>query len=680
MITTGIIREININSKNYKHNKYKVELNIFQVPGDTDKSNYTFEANCMVASGFSSVYNIGDKVYVSFLNNDKSYPIILGKIYQGLTDEYRGYGALTDLKVKTSARLPNDTHIGQYTYQDFDLAFKKLSTLGIESINSIVTLLEKTPVTTEQLTSVNEAVTELDAKLTTVTSDMTKVSSSLQNLQDDIAKLDSTVIGFSITINNKLAEAENKIETSINEAKADAQTTITKALQEANAEIEKSINAVGEKLADLDETGVVDHVIATDNPHQVTKSQIGLEYVDNTADENKPVSTAQRQAIDEAIDTIRGTDLDIAGADTIYGANKAANNAKNAADAAQNDATQALADAKKANDAIAIINGAETQAGSIAKALVDAKIYTDTREVEINKYADKAEEDAVTTAKGYIDGLVNTINEAATALKSVVDTHVASEANPHKVTAEQVGVSAFENKTFNDIKTEFTGAIEADNEGFVTGDAVFDYIESKNLIKDIYFEINGSMYTCKEGATWADFSAIRSNSICQCLNNFVMNSDLTSAIYYNIDDNRSIYVKSSDYILENKKYNFCDAKQLNIYTPKLNDDGWSFSENPSLQIIIPNGITWDDLATQLDDSTTINKKGCFISLDNLVYVHIFDGNLSTYKFVKVSTAASGELTVAEFDGEYKGELYKDSISANNYAVIPYNWDFTNSSN
>lgn len=36
----------------------------------------------------------------------------------------------------------------------------------------------------------------------------------------------------------------------------------------------------------------------TQNPHQVTKAQIGLEHVDNTADADKPVSSAMREAID----------------------------------------------------------------------------------------------------------------------------------------------------------------------------------------------------------------------------------------------------------------------------------------------------------------------------------------------------------------------------------------------
>lgn len=59
-----------------------------------------------------------------------------------------------------------------------------------------------------------------------------------------------------------------------------------------------------------------DHTSLTGNPHQVTKSQVGLGNVDNTSDLNKPISTATQAALDEItaqigdiasmVDTING--------------------------------------------------------------------------------------------------------------------------------------------------------------------------------------------------------------------------------------------------------------------------------------------------------------------------------------------------------------------------------------
>jgi len=54
--------------------------------------------------------------------------------------------------------------------------------------------------------------------------------------------------------------------------------------------------------AELDEnfTTLVNEDSRTDNPHNVTKAQVGLGSVDNTSDTNKPVSTAQATAISAA--------------------------------------------------------------------------------------------------------------------------------------------------------------------------------------------------------------------------------------------------------------------------------------------------------------------------------------------------------------------------------------------
>lgn len=47
------------------------------------------------------------------------------------------------------------------------------------------------------------------------------------------------------------------------------------------------------------------HSEITGNPHRTTKSDVGLGNVDNTSDSNKPVSTAQQQAINTAINGIK---------------------------------------------------------------------------------------------------------------------------------------------------------------------------------------------------------------------------------------------------------------------------------------------------------------------------------------------------------------------------------------
>jgi hypothetical protein len=53
-----------------------------------------------------------------------------------------------------------------------------------------------------------------------------------------------------------------------------------------------------------DRTNYNNHLTNTNNPHSVTKAQVGLGNVDNTSDANKPVSTAMQAALNEKQDTL----------------------------------------------------------------------------------------------------------------------------------------------------------------------------------------------------------------------------------------------------------------------------------------------------------------------------------------------------------------------------------------
>lgn len=55
------------------------------------------------------------------------------------------------------------------------------------------------------------------------------------------------------------------------------------------------------------ETGLQTHKNDKDNPHEVTKTQVGLGKVDNTSDAEKPVSTAQAAAIAAAVEALDAT-------------------------------------------------------------------------------------------------------------------------------------------------------------------------------------------------------------------------------------------------------------------------------------------------------------------------------------------------------------------------------------
>lgn len=62
------------------------------------------------------------------------------------------------------------------------------------------------------------------------------------------------------------------------------------------AEITQAITTAVSAAATTAQNNLAAHTSRTDNPHSVTKAQVGLGNADNTADVNKPVSTAQAAA------------------------------------------------------------------------------------------------------------------------------------------------------------------------------------------------------------------------------------------------------------------------------------------------------------------------------------------------------------------------------------------------
>jgi len=70
---------------------------------------------------------------------------------------------------------------------------------------------------------------------------------------------------------------------------------------------QSAMATVGDVLELEDHIG--NHVADFDNPHHVTKAQVGLDKADNTADVDKPVSAAQQEALNHKVDKVAGKGL-----------------------------------------------------------------------------------------------------------------------------------------------------------------------------------------------------------------------------------------------------------------------------------------------------------------------------------------------------------------------------------
>lgn len=68
-----------------------------------------------------------------------------------------------------------------------------------------------------------------------------------------------------------------------------------------------------------DEGDLTAHTSATNNPHSVTKAQVGLGDVDNTSDADKPISTATQTALDNLEDSVDSKLDKTTGENKLYG-------------------------------------------------------------------------------------------------------------------------------------------------------------------------------------------------------------------------------------------------------------------------------------------------------------------------------------------------------------------------
>src|SRR5215217_1522996 len=124
------------------------------------------------------------------------------------------------------------------------------------------------------------------------------------NAFTDMEKVKLAAILIDATKNDSDANLKNRA----NHTGTQAQTTIT-GLTQRLTDIDNLIEAIV-RIDDGQTLILESHRNNRDNPHQVTKSQVGLGNVDNTSDLDKPVPTAVTTALGNKADTVHNHTID----------------------------------------------------------------------------------------------------------------------------------------------------------------------------------------------------------------------------------------------------------------------------------------------------------------------------------------------------------------------------------
>lgn len=122
-----------------------------------------------------------------------------------------------------------------------------------------------------------------------------KVYVKIDPMSENFLSVSST--GVKITgVQNAINTAVNAEKTARETADIEIKNSITQSGQSSTAALNAEIQRAKEAEATIT-SNLSRHTSDYENPHHVTKAQVGLDNVDNTADINKPISTATQNAL-----------------------------------------------------------------------------------------------------------------------------------------------------------------------------------------------------------------------------------------------------------------------------------------------------------------------------------------------------------------------------------------------
>lgn len=223
-----------------------------------------------------------------------------------------------------------------------------------------------------------------------------------------------------------------KLTTFFNLKKPDVDERYDIGIHNANSDIiDKALNDANLRHSE--------HVANFNNPHKVTKSQIGLGNVDNTSDAAKPISTAQQAALNAKVDKVNGKAL------------------------STNDYTNAEKSKLAGIQAGAQVNTVLGVKGEAESAFRTGNINITKENIGLGNVPNVTTNEQAPTYTMYktLTDLVSG-ESLATALAKLAKGHFdfirhkSNKENPHGVTKSQLGLSEVENKSSETIRSELT--------------------------------------------------------------------------------------------------------------------------------------------------------------------------------------------------------------------------------
>lgn len=249
----------------------------------TASGNYSHAQGCNNYDDASFIDMVGVGIYEDSIINKNASAIYVGRDSMGQIDinnPKNGYQYLLDVGGYQGQDIANDMKSVQEVIADLEtnLANKINNVEGKQLSTNDYTTAEKNKVAE----SINESTA--NTLISTAINNLSKTSVGLSNVDNtsDANKPISTATQNAL--NNKVDIVANK------SLVANSEITKLVGLKTQTA-LDTSISDAKKSGTDA-QTTINNHIKDTSNPHNVTKDQVGLSNVDNTADINKEVKTA----------------------------------------------------------------------------------------------------------------------------------------------------------------------------------------------------------------------------------------------------------------------------------------------------------------------------------------------------------------------------------------------------
>ena len=224
---------------------------------------------------------------------------------------------------------------------------------------------------------------------------------------------------------------------------SDKDKPVSDATQQLINEVKESINSGNTTITD----NLTKHIEDYNNPHKVTKDQVGLGNVDNTSDKDKPLSDAAKEAINEVktLITSSGTDLsnhikDYTNPHRVTAEQVGLGNVNNTSDLDKpiSNATQ-----KEFDKLDAKIDKINTDQGTDLSAHL--RDFSNPHKVTKEQIGLGNVDNTADLDKPISTATQKAIDDAKAANNTALDNHANRTDNPHKVTKDQVGLGNVDN-------------------------------------------------------------------------------------------------------------------------------------------------------------------------------------------------------------------------------------------